>query len=90
MPRDMGSRCCPLPRENAEKLLGMLESGQASCQGGMQSVEPVQGGFDVHLSSPWEHVDFMVNAVTPAQYGVHPWSAGAGGLRRRPRPGTEA
>lgn len=72
MPRDMVSRCCPMPRVNGEKLLGMLESGQASCKGGLQSVAPVRGGFDVHLGSAQEHVDIMVNAVTPANYGVHP------------------
>ncbi|WP_247041145.1 FAD/NAD(P)-binding protein [Arthrobacter rhizosphaerae] len=72
MLRNITSRCCPMPRVNAEKLLGMLESGQASCRGGLQSVVPAQDGFDVHLGSTIEHVDIMVNAITPATYGVHP------------------
>lgn len=72
MLRSIVSRCCPMPRVNGEKLLGMLESGQANCKGGLQSVVPAPGGFDVHLSSTQEHVNFMVNAVTPATYGIHP------------------
>lgn len=72
MPRDILSRCCPMPRVNGEKLLGMLESGQASCQGGVQSVAPVRGGFGVQLSSNRERVDVVVNAVTPTNYGIYP------------------
>jgi uncharacterized NAD(P)/FAD-binding protein YdhS len=72
MPRDIVSRCCPVPRVNGEKLLDMLDSGQASCTKGVKSVVPVRGGFEVQLSSTRERVDFMVNAVTPASRGIHP------------------
>lgn len=70
--RDIMSRCCPMPRVNAEKLIAMLDSGQLSVHGGVEAVAPGPRGFRVRLATSTQHADYIVNAVTPAEYGVHP------------------
>ena len=70
--RDIMSRCCPMPRVNAEKVLAMLDAGQLEVRKGVQSVCAGADGFDVQLASTRERVDYLVNAATPSGYGVHP------------------
>jgi uncharacterized NAD(P)/FAD-binding protein YdhS len=70
--RDIMSRCCPMPQVNADKLIAMLDSGQLSIHGGVETVEPASRGFSVHLPTTTQHADYVVNAATPATYGVHP------------------
>ena len=71
--RSIMSRCCPMPRPNAEKVLEMLESGQLQVRGGLQTVtETRAGGFEIHMPAARSHVTHLVNGVTPAIYGVHP------------------
>jgi uncharacterized NAD(P)/FAD-binding protein YdhS len=87
--RSIISRCCPMPQVNARKILAMLDSGQLTVRGGVTSVMPRRKAFDVQLATAREHVDYVVNAITPAVYGVHPKveplvdSAIAHGLARR-------
>jgi len=70
--RSLVSRCCPMPRTNAEQILSMLDSGQLDVLAGLQGVTPLRTGFEIHLSPRRTRVDVLVNAVTPAVYGVHP------------------
>lgn len=87
--RSIISRCCPMPRVNAKKILAMLDSGQLTVRGSVTSVMRGQNTFDVQVANAREHVDYVVNAITPAVYGVHPKveqlvdSAIAHGLARR-------
>jgi uncharacterized NAD(P)/FAD-binding protein YdhS len=69
--RSIMSRCCPMPRPNAEKVLAMLESGQLEVRGGLMSVARGRDAFDVQLTAAREQTDYIVNAVTPPVYGVH-------------------
>lgn len=70
--RDVMTRCCPMPPVNAEKILAMLDTGQLRTRKGVESVQSERRGFAVQLPSATEHVEYIVNAVTPASYGVHP------------------
>lgn len=72
MLRDIMSRVSPMPPVNAEKVLAMLDAGQMKVREGVESVLPTRKGFDVQLHSTKEHVDCVVNAITPSNYGVRP------------------
>ncbi|MDR6688274.1 hypothetical protein J2Y41_003860 [Arthrobacter sp. 1088] len=80
--RDIMKRCSPMPAANAGKILAMLESGQAHLKAGLRSVQPSRGGFDLHFDAGQARADFIVNAVTPASYGI-PRRTGTSRLRRR-------
>jgi uncharacterized NAD(P)/FAD-binding protein YdhS len=84
------SWCCPMPPVNAERILAMLDSGQLQVAGGLRSVAPGRGGFEVQLTASRQRADHIVNAVTPPPgFGVHPGvrrlvdSAVGQGLARR-------
>lgn len=70
--RSVMSRCCPMPPPNAKKILAMLDSGQLEVRGGLQTVERGRDAFDVQLAASRERADYIVSAVTPPVYGVHP------------------
>jgi uncharacterized NAD(P)/FAD-binding protein YdhS len=70
--RSIMSRCCPMPPPNAKKILAMLDSGQLEVRGGLETVERGQAAFEVQLANAMEQADYIVNAVTPPVYGVHP------------------
>jgi uncharacterized NAD(P)/FAD-binding protein YdhS len=70
--RSIMSRCCPMPPPNAKKILAMLDSGQLEVRGGLRTVQPGRDAFDVQLATTREQADYIVNAVTPPIYGVHP------------------
>ncbi|WP_306960438.1 FAD/NAD(P)-binding protein [Arthrobacter bambusae] len=70
--RSIMSRCCPMPRTNAEKILAMLDSGQLETKSGLKSISRGLKTFEVHLATGAEQADYIVNAVTPPVYGIHP------------------
>lgn len=70
--RQIMARCSPMPPVNARKLLAMFESRQLRIRAGLESVQPSSGSFQMQLASGIERADVVVNAVTPATYGVHP------------------
>ncbi|MDR6688309.1 putative NAD(P)/FAD-binding protein YdhS [Arthrobacter sp. 1088] len=70
--RSIMSRCCPMPPQNGERILEMLEAGQLEVKGGLKHVQYRREAFGVQLATGREQVDYVVNAVTPPSYGVHP------------------
>jgi len=75
--RAVMSRCCPMPPANSRKILGLLDTGQLAVMTGTASRSGVAGSTPaVETERGTSRFDYLVNAITPARYGVPPAAIG--------------
>ncbi len=64
------SLCCPMPPASAAALLRLLDSGQLELVGGLERIEPGDGGFVASTARGEHRAAVVVNAVNGRLGGV--------------------